>query len=361
MPTIWDSYPPTYRSMEIRRILSAVRAGECAAVVGLSGAGKSNLLGFLAHRCADAYPGSPATLLLDCNRARDAGQPAFLELALRALGQAAGVPVWDALYRAVETRLSQNSAGLCLVLDRFDRLVHAGDSALFDALRALRDAFKYRLTYAIGMRRPLPSANELSELFYAHTLWLGPLQMEDAFWSMTQYSARRDIAWEADTLTQIYALSAGYPGLLRAVCEAHAEGTPLVIGALLESPPVQTRLAEFWADSPDEDALRRSGLAGNPILLAARPVQLDPSRLTAKEQLLLSYLQAHPARVCEKDELIRAVWPEDRIFEQGVRDDSLAQLVRRLREKIEPDPGAPRHIRSVPGRGYRFDPHVGTP
>jgi two-component system KDP operon response regulator KdpE len=60
--------------------------------------------------------------------------------------------------------------------------------------------------------------------------------------------------------------------------------------------------------------------------------------------------------VCEKDDLIQAVWPEDKIFEQGIRDDSLAQLVRRLRKKIEPDPASPRRIHTIPGRGYRFKP-----
>jgi DNA-binding winged helix-turn-helix (wHTH) protein len=55
------------------------------------------------------------------------------------------------------------------------------------------------------------------------------------------------------------------------------------------------------------------------------------------------------------------VWPEDRVFERGVRDDSLAQLVRRLREKIEPDPSAPRFILTVPGRGYRFSPSPHEP
>ena len=39
---------------------------------------------------------------------------------------------------------------------------------------------------------------------------------------------------------------------------------------------------------------------------------------------------------------------------RGVRDDSLAQMVRRLREKIETNPSEPQLILTVPGRGYRF-------
>ena len=83
------------------------------------------------------------------------------------------------------------------------------------------------------------------------------------------------------------------------------------------------------------------------------PTQED-TELTAKEHLLLAYFLAHPEIVCEKDELIQAVWPEDRIFEEGVRDDSLAQLIRRLRMKIEADPSQPRYIHTVAGRGYRY-------
>jgi DNA-binding response OmpR family regulator len=82
----------------------------------------------------------------------------------------------------------------------------------------------------------------------------------------------------------------------------------------------------------------------------------DTNQLTAKEHLLWEYFNTHSSEVCEKDDLIRAVWREDRIYEQGIRDDSLAQLVRRLREKIEPDPSNPRYIQTIPGRGYRFVP-----
>lgn len=69
---------------------------------------------------------------------------------------------------------------------------------------------------------------------------------------------------------------------------------------------------------------------------------------------MLQVLRDRPGEVCDKDDLIRAVWPEDKVFESGVRDDSLAQLVRRLREKIEPDAGNPHYIQTVPGRGYRY-------
>jgi DNA-binding winged helix-turn-helix (wHTH) protein len=114
-------------------------------------------------------------------------------------------------------------------------------------------------------------------------------------------------------------------------------------------------VTEFWADSPSEEALKESGLAGLPLLMSGRaPKGFDTSQLTANEHVLLEYLQARPGEICEKDTLIQAVWSEDEIFERGVRDDSLAQLVRRLRVKIEPDPSEPRYIQTITGRGYRF-------
>jgi hypothetical protein len=159
-------------------------------------------------------------------------------------------------------------------------------------------------------------------------------------------------------------LTWGYPAFLRAACEAYASGGATGVGLdpgeLRQHPAVQRRVAEFWADAPGPGDLEQSGLAGHPFLERSPAVQAGPrvdnALLTAKEHLLLAYLQAHPGEVCEKDALVRAVWPEDRIFTTGIRDDSLAQLVRRLRKKIEPDPDAPRYLHTVPGRGYRYLP-----
>ena len=47
---VWEAYPSGYRAGEVAALRCAARAGECSAVIGLSGAGKSNLLGFLAYR-----------------------------------------------------------------------------------------------------------------------------------------------------------------------------------------------------------------------------------------------------------------------------------------------------------------------
>ena len=66
----WDDYPEDYRTSQVQSILSAVRAGESAAVIGLSGSGKSNLLGYLAHRWGKAGA-RPRLVLVDCNRLAD--------------------------------------------------------------------------------------------------------------------------------------------------------------------------------------------------------------------------------------------------------------------------------------------------
>ncbi len=83
--------------------------------------------------------------------------------------------------------------------------------------------------------------------------------------------------------------------------------------------------------------------------------QPDVDKLTASEFKLYSYFQAHPDQVCSHDQLMQAVWQEEKQIE-GIRDDRLAQLVRRLRAKIETDPSKPQLIQTVPGRGYRFTP-----
>jgi DNA-binding response OmpR family regulator len=73
--------------------------------------------------------------------------------------------------------------------------------------------------------------------------------------------------------------------------------------------------------------------------------------LTAKEFDLLVHLMRYPRRAFRREELLEDVWG----FSYG--DTSTVTVhIRRLREKIEADPSAPRHVCTVWGVGYRFEP-----
>ena len=371
--TTWEDYPADYRKDEIAFISQAISAGDCVAVIGLSGSGKSNLLGFLAARLKFP-PNCPELYLVDYNRLPAVQPEVFYRLVAYEL---AGVPAETTgsdtgsafldLEAALESRLAGGKKA-CLLLDRLDILVDQDwFRTVSNNLRALRDRFKYRLVYVVSLRKPLGRESEMAELFFGHTMWLGPLSHSDALWS-----ARRDITRlspgkgeiSSSTLEQLVLISGGYPSILRAVCEAYVGGSPLVATALRSSPAVARCLAEFWQDDPGAEVLRQSRLSSHPWL-GVKPEELrvatfdyssnfDSGALTAKENLLMRYLVANPGRVCEKDELVQAVWPEEAVFSHGVRDESLAQLVHRLRSKIEDEPENPKHIITAPGRGYFY-------
>ncbi|MGA4541855.1 response regulator transcription factor [Uniformispora flossi] len=72
--------------------------------------------------------------------------------------------------------------------------------------------------------------------------------------------------------------------------------------------------------------------------------------LTAREFDLLCFFLRHPGRVFSRDELMHEVWG----WEFGDRS-TVTVHVRRLREKVEDDPAAPRHLATVWGVGYRWD------
>ncbi len=74
--------------------------------------------------------------------------------------------------------------------------------------------------------------------------------------------------------------------------------------------------------------------------------------LTAKEFDLLRLLSAHPQQVFTRHQLLEYVWEESEYIDPG----TVTVHIRRLREKIEADPAAPRHILTVWGVGYRFEP-----
>jgi DNA-binding response OmpR family regulator len=100
---------------------------------------------------------------------------------------------------------------------------------------------------------------------------------------------------------------------------------------------------------------RRFESAGLVIDTGAREVVVGgrPVEVSTREFDLLAHLAANPRRVFSREQLLRQVWGSSGTWQQGA---TVTEHVRRLRLKIEPDPEAPRWIRTVRGVGYRFEP-----
>jgi len=89
------------------------------------------------------------------------------------------------------------------------------------------------------------------------------------------------------------------------------------------------------------------------IDLSSMTVQVQGRNVmtTVREFRLLEYLAAHRGRVLTRDQLLDAVWKETPF----VTPRSIDVYIRRLREKIEPDPRHPQYLKTLRGIGYRFE------
>jgi two-component system response regulator RegX3 len=93
------------------------------------------------------------------------------------------------------------------------------------------------------------------------------------------------------------------------------------------------------------------------------PVRLDTGRrevsahglpvdLSRKEFDLLSLLMSHAGQVVTREWCIDRLWWDQELADTRTLDTH----VKRLRRKIEPDPANPRHLVTIRGVGFRFEP-----
>ena len=83
-----------------------------------------------------------------------------------------------------------------------------------------------------------------------------------------------------------------------------------------------------------------------------RSVQVNgkPCSLTPKEFDILIFLMENPNRVFSKEHLYERIWG----MESYGDTDAVTVHIRRLREKIEPEPNNPQFVETVWGVGYKF-------
>ncbi|MGH9086613.1 MAG: response regulator [Acidimicrobiales bacterium] len=111
--------------------------------------------------------------------------------------------------------------------------------------------------------------------------------------------------------------------------------------------------------------LRREAVAASPQdeVLVGGPVRLDTARrevtvggatveLSRKQFDLLALLVSHAGQVVTRERCIERLWWDQELSSTRTLDTH----VKRLRHKIEVDPARPRHLVTVRGVGFRFEP-----
>jgi len=269
--------------------------------------------------------------------------------------------------------------------------------------------------YPLARLREPSEIDEFHEIVAANSCWVGPMNERDARWIARQMAARLNHPFSEQEVAQLITITGGLPAFMKLGCLALAEGALEANGStqrwteqLLGRLEFRRNCEEIWADLSNEEQtlllalsaganenqvdrqvlvyLRQTGLLTRPstaqavaffspifALFVARQrgtasgkLELHPKtgavlrdgipleiELTTHEDRLLTYLLEHAGEICERDPLMLAVWPEDKVYGE-ISDESLSQLIKRLRQKIEPDPRKPAYIQTVRGRGYRF-------
>lgn len=105
------------------------------------------------------------------------------------------------------------------------------------------------------------------------------------------------------------------------------------------------------AEEGDEERLAYGDLMIDPVTRLVK-IAGEAVELTATEFNLLLFMARHPRQVFSRDRLLENVWG----FSEHVDPSTVTVHIRRLREKIEADPGEPEWLLTVWGVGYKFVP-----
>ena len=159
------------------------------------------------------------------------------------------------------------------------------------------------------------------------------------------------------------ALRKAQPGLPILMLTAKGQEDDIVLGLKLGADDYVKKpfsVAELMARI--ETVLRRAAAAGGmPERAAFGPVVIDFVRhearkrdealdLTPKEFEMLRYFVAHQGAVVTREALLNAVWD----YTSAPNTRTVDAHIVKLRQKIEEEPHAPRHLLTMHGIGYKF-------
>ncbi len=249
-PLSGGRYWPDFRQEVLDCLRHWLAVGTSGALVGLAGAGKSNLLLYLARYPEQLLQADNASftvlVTIDLNLLVDRQPTTLYRLILRGCWHQRDrfsepllsllEPLYDEHKQTRDLFLAQTAVHdllaaveqqggrVVLILDQFDHFCRTASAELTMLLRSLRDSFRETLIYFVGMRQTviyMPEPQMLGELYQlldTHVCWVGAMRPVDAQMFIAQELGRANRQATAEEITLLLALTGGYAALLKAAC-----------------------------------------------------------------------------------------------------------------------------------------------
>ncbi len=282
---------------------------------------------------------------------------------------------------------------------RFDRLREVVTTELFGNLQGLKDASNQKVSYVFTSFRGLtdlaPEVFTKSSIsLFAQNMYIRPAEKKDTKVIFDTYKARYKLVFSSSLETSLFEVVDGYVQYLQlGLISFHESGrtfkdkqeifdflsvderimlqseelweslnsfeknTLLKIENQQKITPEERKSAAYLWDSgfiieSKEKNIVFSSLFSNYLkqrqITKAAPGSVD---LSKKENLLFNFLKSKVGEICEREEIIKGVWPE--VEEFGISDWAIDRLVARLRVKLKSQ-NAKFEIQTVKTRGYKM-------
>lgn len=296
-----------------------------------------------------------------------------------------------------------------LLLDEFDAFYAQLPETAFANLRALRDLvkrFEYGLSYVLMMRdtperlRDPGDVEGFYELVSRNVFGLTLCSRDDAVAVLGHSLLRRGLTLANEDMDRLLELSGGHPGLIDAlVVDSCTDSAVLWQDGLSRGATEECR--KIWVGLAEDERLTLSRLAAKRVvdnsdsaylllslkglitsgqifcvvftryvlnlgLSSKRLFSIDEkahvvwigndpiTTLRDREFKLLKLLHDRAGTVVERDAVLAAVYPEDRLTRSENEENRLDAMIKRLRAKIEPIPSSPSYLQTVPSVGFRL-------
>lgn len=314
--------------------------------------------------------------------------------------------IFSGLKKTIDFLALEKNLTIVFLFDRFEDYIGVLDGDFFANLRILRNRAKYKFSVVFSLNRPLEDVleptlfSDFYEFVAGKIVYLPLFDKTGVDFRISYLEKITGKKLDKKLLDEVFQLTGGHSNLMRLCAESllsagqKFENKLILRRYLLEQKPVRSALFGIWNFlTPSEHALLANGefkdllflenvglLKENLItislftdylkekmqnLKADEKITISETgeivkgniniseKLTSLEFKLLKFMLSNKNRVLEKEEIINAVWGEQKTV-LGVTDQALDQLIFRLRKKIEENPNAPIYLQTVKGRGFKF-------